>query len=1054
MAPAKGMRVSIQVTLFSIFLVATSLTAGLAIALQYYFSSEQASRSALNQFQMSAQTTRDYLTAIDNQATEFTNLLASDPRNLESTYLTPEQIALFTKVMEHTPLYYSIFLGKGSGHFSQLINLDSAHSIRKRFKAAPNDRWIYIEISPTNAGAQRVVRYLDDKLQERVSFSEPHSFDPRQRPWYLGAQQQAVYKSSPYQFTSLNAPGLTYSKRFEGTDTVLGLDIALTSLSGYLANQSVATASQVYLYQNSGEVIATNQTSSISSAVDHQLTAPKLTLSQAELELVAQTPVLRIANSMDWSPIDFSLSGKPKGYAIDMLNLISQMTGLRIEYVNGYTWPQLVDQFKNGQLDALQAVYHNNENLALGALSEPFVSLPFAVVTNNAYQDITHINQLNNKTLAITEGWSITEQLKTAFPQINIIELATIRDVFDAVATGKAHAGLDTKVALQQTKSQFFIDGVRVQNRLSFDPIPFPETLHLMLQTKHQNLLPVINKALDAITPAQRDILYDKWIAVQNTDVTAQNTFVVPNKVLLNAISNKSIHNKLIEDSGNFVFISPVNVSSSHPSYFAVVTSSEQVLSSSLADIKISIMLTAACLLCMLPLSYFFAVPIVGPIKRLMAQNENIRLRRFDDVVITPSHIKEIDQLALSLTNMSSAIQAHELRQSQLMESFIELIAQAIDDKSHYTAGHCERVPEIGTMLADAASNASYGSFKDFSFTTEEQKREFRIAAWLHDCGKITTPEHIVDKATKLETIYNRIHEIRMRFEVLWRDAQIDYHKQLLLAPESGQFYKSELQRKLAQLQADFAFVAECNLGGEFISDDKIARLKQIAAQTWQRHFDDRMGLSEVELANYRSASEALPVTEQLLMDKDEHKQTREQPLIFPEKFGIKMHIPELAANKGELYNLSIGRGTLSSEDRFKINEHIISTIKMLDSLPFPPELANVPRWASTHHETLIGTGYPRQLTREELSVPERILVLADIFEALTASDRPYKKAKPLSVAIDIMHKMVQDQHIDKEVFELFLSSGVYLTYAKKYLPSDQLDSVDINKYLTKDKVA
>ena len=160
------------------------------------------------------------------------------------------------------------------------------------------------------------------------------------------------------------------------------------------------------------------------------------------------------------------------------------------------------------------------------------------------------------------------------------------------------------------------------------------------------------------------------------------------------------------------------------------------------------------------------------------------------------------------------------------------------------------------------------------------------------------------------------------------------------------------------------------------------------------------------------------------------------------------MDIPEHLYNQGELHNLAISRGTLTAEDRFKINEHITSTIKMLENLPFPPELAKVPRYASTHHETLKGTGYPRKLSAEQLSTPERILVLSDIFEALTAADRPYKKAKPMSVAINILHKMALDHHVDIEVFKLFLTSGVYLEYARKFLDPSQIDDVDINQYL------
>ena len=245
-------------------------------------------------------------------------------------------------------------------------------------------------------------------------------------------------------------------------------------------------------------------------------------------------------------------------------------------------------------------------------------------------------------------------------------------------------------------------------------------------------------------------------------------------------------------------------------------------------------------------------------------------------------------------------------------------------------------------------------------------------------------------------------------------------------------------------------------LAGEFMAKDKIEQLNEISQVTWQRHFDNSLGLSpaeEIHLAQYAQQQKSvfsalLPVTEQLLADKAEHIVPRTQQIDFDEKHGIKMAIPQHKANLGELYNLSISRGTLTTEDRYVINEHIIATIKMLEQLPFPPELANVPRFASTHHETLIGTGYPRKLTADELSIPERVLVIADIFEALTAADRPYKKAKSLSVAIDILYKFALDQHIDRDLFELFLTSGTYLVYANKYMASEQIDEVDIMPYL------
>lgn len=314
----------------------------------------------------------------------------------------------------------------------------------------------------------------------------------------------------------------------------------------------------------------------------------------------------------------------------------------------------------------------------------------------------------------------------------------------------------------------------------------------------------------------------------------------------------------------------------------------------------------------------------------------------------------------------------------------------------------------------------------------------------------MTTPEHIIDKGTKLEVIYNRIHEIRMRFEVLWCDAEIDYLKAINEDPDNYSLLAGRLRDKKASLVDDFEFIANANVGGEFMAVKDIERLEALSSITWQRYFDDTLGLSPIESARCQPYLGDFPVTENLLMDKALHIIERDHEVRFDAKFNIKMDVPEHLYNNGELYNLSISRGTLTKEDRFKINEHIISTIKMLESLTFPPELAKVPRYASTHHETMKGTGYPRKLSAKDLSIPERIMVVADIFEALTAADRPYKTAKPVSVAIDILYKMALDNHIDMDIFKLLLSSGIYLEYAKRFLPTEQLDHIDIDKYLKK----
>ncbi|MBV8603858.1 MAG: CHASE2 domain-containing protein [Pelomonas sp.] len=384
-----------------------------------------------------------------------------------------------------------------------------------------------------------------------------------------------------------------------------------------------------------------------------------------------------------------------------------------------------------------------------------------------------------------------------------------------------------------------------------------------------------------------------------------------------------------------------------------------------------------------------------------------------------------------------------------LIESIIKIIAGAIDAKSPYTGGHCERVPELAMMLARVACEVREGPLAEFAFKSDEEWREFRIGAWLHDCGKVTTPEYVVDKATKLETIYNRIHEVRTRFEVLLRDAEIarlrEVHEQGLDAREAERRYADTR----ARLFEDFEFLATCNLGAEFLASESVARLEQIGRRPWQRHFDDRLGLSQAELLRHGDGPAApLPAPETLLADRREHVIERPPGRARAAQQGFKVAVPEHLYNLGELHNLRVSRGTLTAEERFKINEHVIQTLVMLEQLPLPPNLRRVPEYAGTHHETLTGSGYPRQLVAAELSIPARIMAIADIFEALTASDRPYKKAKTLSESVEILWRFKRDRHIDPQLFDLFLTSGVYLEYARRYLAPELIDAVDVERYV------
>ena len=410
-------------------------------------------------------------------------------------------------------------------------------------------------------------------------------------------------------------------------------------------------------------------------------------------------------------------------------------------------------------------------------------------------------------------------------------------------------------------------------------------------------------------------------------------------------------------------------------------------------------------------------------------------------------------RLAFATAISASAALALETRelvsaQKALLQAVIRMVAGAIDAQSPYTGGHCERVPELTFMLARAACEAGEGPYAGFALD-EDQWEAVHIAAWLHDCGKVTTPEHVVDKATKLETIYDRIHEIRMRFEVLKRDAGIAYWRGIAQGGDEAAL-RIARDAAWAELDEEFAFVAACNTGGEFLAPERQERLRRIGERRWSRTLDDRLGVSRDELARRPEAPASLPAEERLLADKPEHRIPRpEGEGIAPDNpWGFRMDVPELLYNRGELHNLSVSRGTLSAEERYKINEHIVQTIIMLTQLPFPRHLQAVPEIAGGHHEKMDGTGYPRGMRREQMSPVARMMAIADIFEALTAADRPYKPGKTLSQALSIMAKMRDEQHIDPELFELFLISGVHREYAARFMRAEQLDAVEIADYL------
>ena len=350
------------------------------------------------------------------------------------------------------------------------------------------------------------------------------------------------------------------------------------------------------------------------------------------------------------------------------------------------------------------------------------------------------------------------------------------------------------------------------------------------------------------------------------------------------------------------------------------------------------------------------------------------------------------ERLAEALTGLAGVVLTNQLLIGQLealFESLVALINTAIDEKSPYTGGHCQRVPELTMMLAEAAHETTDGALASFRMS-ERDRAELHLAGMLHDCGKITTPVHVVDKATKLQTIVDRIELVAARFDALCADTR-RCALERKLAGADAETTDAELAAELDAIAADLAFLRRANVGEETMAAADVERVRRIAERRYT--------------------------------GPDGHA----RPVVTDD----------------ELANLTIRSGTLLPAERAIINRHIESTIAMLESLPWPRHLARVPEYAGGHHERMDGKGYPRGLTRDEMSWQARMMGIADIFEALTAPDRPYKIGKTLSESLAILGRMCVNGHVDPDLFDVFVRRKVYLDYARKFMDPAQIDAVD-----------
>ena len=1002
----KKLRVRFHVSIAVAILAVIAIVTGSSLTAVYYSSTKAAQSSATTLFSEVAARVQEQ---VDRQMTRTLDLAALGGRlpvgsgAVEDGGVTHPAVPFMIDTLANDTALYSLYFGYDNGDFLQVIAARHDPRILKVHKA-PAETWMIVRaISGQGEERQQSWTFLDQggSVIGEAKDGQP-TYDPRQRGWYKPAMDSADQPilSAPYLFNSLQQPGITASRRLPRQTGVFGVDITLSDLNDFVGAQRVSTNGGVALLDGQSRVLA------VGKDMFGPALAPLAALDQSQSPAaLALTKALAGDNGNEDTHF----------IAIDGQQLMVRLSDWRVESGNAVTIAIIApfDDF-TAHIRRMQGHMLLLAGLAMAVL------VPLALIG---------ASRLAGTVRALAEEAERVRHFDFSGhgPSDSVI--------FEFQSLGQAFA--EMKSSLAQKAQALEVAHVKLEKLVGLG-------IALSSERDSNKLMEMILMGAKDLTNADGGTLYmrtdDETLRFQ---ILRNDTLGVSMGGASGALPNIPAV-ALIDAEGNPNHRNVV----SHCVHEQLTINIADAYDSSQFDFSGTKVFDERN-------GYrsqsFLTVPlkprggdVIGALQLI-----NARVPGTNDIVAFDPNIQSFVE-ALS-AQAATALYNRQLldAQEKLMDSMIQIIAGAIDAKSPYTGGHCERVPELALMLAEEAGKVDSGPLSDFAFKTEEEWREFKIGAWLHDCGKVVTPEYVVDKATKLETIYNRIHEVRMRFEVLLRDAVIEYMQGIVAGELDEELLRARMEGRRAQLLDDFAFVAECNVGGEFMAPGKVERLRHIASQTWVRTFDDRLGLSHEELKRFPANDDQLPVVENLLADKPWHIIARPGGKERYAGYDFDVDIPENLYNFGEMHNLAVSRGTLSAEERFKINEHIMQTIAMLEGLPFPKHLSRVPEYAGTHHETMIGTGYPRKLDASQLSVPSRIMAIADIFEALTASDRPYKKAKTLSESIKILSFFKKDKHIDPDLFDLFLTSGVYKLYAERFLLPEQIDEVDISQYLT-----
>lgn len=898
---------------------------------------------------------------------------------------------LLSTGLAQNPSADAMFVAFGDGSFILLRPLSSV-AAREVSDPPAGATWLAQVVDRTSGVPRGRYGFYDARLEIVERRPVPgYAYDPRERDWYRQAQAappDTTVRTRPYVYFTTGEVGMTIARRHRRADVVVGIDVGVSALSKLLQQQAITPGAQLAIFDADGNVVAYHDPGRLSDAS------------------AAASAVLPTARQVGAMALAVMQERRQAGGAV----AVSGREGASLREVDGRAWFYRYDAVADA---ATQPLY-----LAIAAPRQELLA-----------------DAIQAQRLAV---WVSLAALCVMIPIVLVVVRAVSRPLRFLARDAEAIERFDFAGADHPGSRITEVDDLARAMR------NMKHTLRRFLE---------ISSALTA--EGQFDRLLDRVLRETIAASRARG-----GQIHLLDADGRQLEPTAVRSgdaAGDPAGMAPLVLGDSDSASPALQAATGQ--RTVLADLRREVQaqaLAASAAFDRLQVNRFqaLALPLRNRKQELIGTLELHFTEAAADAPwqIDPARVAFIEALsgtaAVAIDN-----QRLLMEQKALLQSFIELVAGAIDAKSPYTGGHCQRVPELAKLIAEAACAQTTGPFADYRLS-EEQWEELHIAAWLHDCGKVTTPEYVVDKATKLETLCDRLHEVRTRFEVLKRDVEIGLCREALAAAGvATDGLQAALAQAHAELDEEFAFVAACNQGGEFMDPARVERLRRIGSRTWLRTLDDRIGLSHEELQRKnRVPATPLPALETLLADKPEHLLPRSDRDRFDadNPWGFRTDPPEHLFHRGELHNLAIARGTLNDEERHKINDHMVQTIKMLAQLPFPRHLRNVPEIAGGHHEKMDGSGYPRRLVREQLSVSARMMAVADVFEALTAADRPYKRGKTLTESLQIMARMAETGHIDAEVFALFLQGGVHLAYARRFMRAEQIDEVEIERFLPK----